>query len=201
MTFLQGYLYGLALIIFIGPVFFTLLQSTLERGLRSGLAVALGIFASDILCVLLLFGFGVSDFFTNPDNKLLIGVGGAVILIGLGLRYALKPVLKDPEKIKFKTSDYLNFFVKGFLVNFINPFVFVVWMGLIALAGNHTTTATGQMIFLAGTLLGILTTDSFKAIFASKIKNILQPRYVETTYRVIGLALIFLGVRMLVLVI
>ena len=202
MAFIEGYLTGLALIIFIGPVFFTLLQSTLEHGLKSGLSVALGIFSSDILCVLLLFGFGATDFFTNPDNELLIGVGGAIILIGLGVSYAVKPVLKTTkEKLELKSSSLFNFFMKGFLVNFINPFVFVVWMGLIAFASNKQPSISGQIVFLTGILLGILTQDSVKAAMANYIKNFLEPRFLRITYRVIGISLIFFGVRMLVLVV
>ncbi|MDX2249251.1 MAG: LysE family transporter [Bacteroidia bacterium] len=197
MTFLQGYFYGLALIIFIGPVFFTLLQSTLEHGLKSGLAVALGIFFSDILCVLLLLGFGISSFFTNPGNEMFIGIGGAVLLIGLGCRYALKPVLSQADKIRVKTSDYLHFFIKGFLINFINPFVFAVWMGLIALADNHTAGNSDKLIFLAGILMGVLTTDSIKALFANRIKTLFQPEFLKLTYRVIGVVLILFGFRIL----
>ncbi|MEZ4826934.1 MAG: LysE family transporter [Bacteroidia bacterium] len=198
MTFLQGYFYGLALIIFIGPVFFTLLQSTLEHGLKSGLSVALGIFFSDVLCVLLLFGFGVSSFFTNPGNEMIIGIAGSIILIGLGLRYAIRPVLSRAEKIRFKTADYLHFFIKGFLVNLINPFVFAVWMGLIALAGNHTSDTGSQLIFLSGTLLGIFSADSTKVLFANHLKDLFKPGFLETTYRVIGVVLILFGVRILV---
>ncbi|MEZ4772783.1 MAG: LysE family transporter [Bacteroidia bacterium] len=198
MTFLQGFIYGLALIIFIGPVFFTLLHSTLEHGLKSGLAVALGIFLSDALCVLLLFGFGISSFFTNPGNEMLIGIAGAIILIGLGLRYAVRPVLNQAEKIRIKTFDYLHFFIKGFLVNFINPFVFAVWMGLIAFAGTHTPDSSSQLVFLGGTLLGILTTDSLKVIFANRLKDLFQPGFLKATYRVIGLVLILFGVRILI---
>lgn len=201
MTFIEGYLTGLALIIFIGPVFFTLIQSTLEYGVKSGLSVALGIFFSDVICVLLLYGFGASDFFTNPDNKLLLGIIGAIILIGLGLKYALRPVLNTEVDLSLKTADYLKFFTKGFLVNFVNPFVFVVWMGIIGFASNSHPGHMGLSIYLAGTLLGILTTDSFKAIFAHKIKGLLQPVWLERTYRVIGIALILFGVRMLFLVI
>lgn len=202
MAFFEGYLTGLALIIFIGPVFFTLLQSTLEHGLKSGLSVALGIFSSDVLCVLLLFGFGASDFFTNPNNELLIGVGGAIILIGLGVSYAVKPVLKSThKKMELKTPPgFMSFFVKGFLINFVNPFVFVVWMGLIAIASKNQPSVSGQGIFLMGTLLGILTSDSIKASLANYIKDLLQPKFLAVAYRVIGVTLIIFGVRMLFMV-
>lgn len=43
MAILEGYLIGLWMIVFIGPVFFTLIQSTLHYGVRLGLSVAFGI--------------------------------------------------------------------------------------------------------------------------------------------------------------
>jgi threonine/homoserine/homoserine lactone efflux protein len=58
MALLHGYIYGLTFLIILGPVFFTLLNSTLQYGFRSGFSVALGIFSSDLVCVGLLFGLG-----------------------------------------------------------------------------------------------------------------------------------------------
>ena len=55
MEFLQGYLLGLSMIVFIGPVFFLLIRISLEFGTSAGVWVAIGIIISDILCVILSF--------------------------------------------------------------------------------------------------------------------------------------------------
>ncbi|MBI3234781.1 MAG: LysE family transporter [Bacteroidetes bacterium] len=84
MAFLEGFLMGLGTIIFMGPVFFTLLQTTLQRGVKDGLSVALGIIASDILIVTL-FYIGFIDYFRQPNVQFWFAIIGSVILLGLGL--------------------------------------------------------------------------------------------------------------------
>jgi len=55
MIFLEGLIIGIGMILFVGPVFFTMLQVTLMRGFWAGFFVALGIIISDIACLLLCF--------------------------------------------------------------------------------------------------------------------------------------------------
>ncbi|RMG61561.1 MAG: LysE family translocator [Bacteroidetes bacterium] len=201
MAFLEGYLtgLGLALILSFGPVFFTLLHGSLEYGFRSGLAVALGIFLGDATCLILLMAFGVSDIVTDPEYQVYLGVGGAVVLIFLGVRYLTKPYLGDEEDKAphLKRGHYFSFALKGFLVNFINPFVFVVWLGIMGLAGARYLPGQGMSLFLIGTLAAILSTDVLKALFAHRIKPLLKPHWITLTFRGIGIALILFGVRIL----
>ena len=122
MIFLEGYLVGLGLILLIGPVFFTLLQSTLQYDYKSGLAVALGIFVSDVICVLLC-SLGVAPLLEQSHNQLIFSCLGAIMLFGFGLTFLLKPVLDFKTTLKLKATDYVSFFAKGFLVNFVNQVI------------------------------------------------------------------------------
>ncbi len=201
MVFLQGYLVGLSLIIFLGPVFFTLLESTLQSGFWSGFAVAMGIFISDVVAVLLL-GFGAAGFFENPENQFGLAIAGAAILIGLGIRYIVKPAVgATTSRFQVRGASYYTYFLKGFLVNFVNPFVFLVWLGIIGIATAHHGAGFSLAVFLSGVLLGILSTDTLKVALAQYIKSLLQPRFMTVAYRVIGVILLVFGLRMLILAI
>ncbi|MBQ0740572.1 LysE family transporter, partial [Aquimarina celericrescens] len=68
MYLLEGYAIGLGMIIFIGPVFFLLLHSSIQYGSKAGVAVALGIIFSDIVCVMLCY-FGLSSFILVPQHQ------------------------------------------------------------------------------------------------------------------------------------
>mgnify|MGYP003340062785 CR=1 FL=1 len=57
----KGVLAGLSMLLFIGPVFFTLLKSALQHGIKTGVSVAFGIFISDVICVNMLFKFKPSS--------------------------------------------------------------------------------------------------------------------------------------------
>ncbi len=196
MAFLEGYLIGLGLVVLIGPVLFTLLESTLQYGFKSGMAVTLGIFVSDVICVLLC-AFGAAPFFQNVNNQFYIGLIGAAILVSFGLRFLLKPPLDFGKDIRLKAADFLGFFTKGFIVNFVNPIVFLIWISIIGLASGKYGYNRELGFYMSGALLGILTTDTLKTIFAHQIKRILKPNIFRWIYKVIGILLFGSGLYML----
>ena len=196
MAFLQGYLIGLGLIVLIGPVFFVLLQTTLQYGRWPGLTVAFGIFVSDIIAVALCV-LGARAFFENQSNQKWIAWGGGLLLLAFGLKYLLKPTLPAMKEIKLSKLDYFGFFSKGFLINFVNPFVFLVWLGIIANAGKIYGYSQNLAFFLIGTLLAILTLDSLKALFADKLKGIMRPNVLKIIFRISGVLLILFAARLI----
>ena len=196
MAFLEGFLVGLGMVVFIGPVFFTLLKSALNYGFWAGMMVAFGIFVSDVVCVALC-SFGAIPFFKNEENQFYLAVGGALILFGLGLKYLLKPNVNVDEQVKLHAGHYTVYFTKGFLVNFVNPFVFLVWIGVIGLAQGKFGSGQDLWLFLGAALLGILFTDSLKVVFADKIKRLIQPKFLSRAYQIMGVALVVFGARLL----
>lgn len=197
MAFFEGLLVGFAFVVFIGPVFFTLLHSAIQFGYRSGVAVALGIFTSDIIIVSMCT-LGAAAFLKNPENQFWIALIGATFLIGLGLKYIISPQYKTKEKVDISSFRYIDFFVKGFLINFLNPFVYAVWIGIISKGSYSHGIEKGLFFYLAGTLIGILSTDLIKVFFAEKIKILFQPKSLIWILRVIGVGLIGFGVRLLI---
>lgn len=183
------------MIVFVGPVFFSLLKSTLESGTIAGLLVAFGIFISDVVCVALC-SLGAIPFFKNSDNQFWIAALGAIILLGMGIKYVIKPSLNTANKISLNTASYLSFFTQGFLVNFVNPFVFLVWIGVIGYGENEYGFSIDLAIFLSAALLGILTTDVSKVFLAQHLKKFIQPKTLKILYRSIGVILIAFGIRM-----
>ena len=195
-VFLDGFLVGLALIILIGPVFFTLLKTSLQHGVFAGSLVAFGIFVSDIIAVLLCV-FGASTYLKSDESKFYLALAGGVLLIAMGVRYFLKKKSAEEKTIALKTKHYAGFFTKGFLVNFINPFVFAVWIGIIKVAGDKHGFDKNLGIYLSGTLLAIFSTDMSKVFLSAKIKNILKPEILFLLYKIIGICLVLLGARFL----
>jgi threonine/homoserine/homoserine lactone efflux protein len=195
MAFLEGYALGLALVVLIGPVLFVLLGVTLENGRASGLAVAAGIFTSDIL-VVLISALGFAGILVDPVLTPWIGVLGGGLLVSLGVRYLVTP----PGAAGFPSSStaqgLLGAFVKGFLVNFVNPFVFAVWLGIIAFAGARYGIGTGLALFLTGSVLAVLTLDTLKVLLASRIKRLLGPKNLMWAFWGSGSLMCLFGVRL-----
>ena len=195
MAFLKGFVMGLGMTLLIGPVFFTLLKSTLQYGFRGGFLVAAGIFASDVTCVILC-SFGAIPFFKNTENQFWLAIGGSIILLALGLKYLFNPVLYTDSAVTFKSHHYPTFFAKGFLVNFVNPFVFLVWISLIGFGEMRFGISGGLAAFLSGVLSAIFLTDCLKVFFAHRIKGFIKPNILLPVYRVIGIVMIAFGIRL-----
>lgn len=197
---IEGLLIGLGMIVFIGPVFFTLLQSSLQHGFKAGFSVALGILISDVVCVVLCY-WGALAFFKDETNQFWLAIVGAVLLFVMGGKYILFPNLKTEYKFDFSNKYYLSFFTKGFAVNFINPFVFIVWVGIITYANETFDAVNHVYAYLAAALLGIFITDTLKAILADKLKRVIQPKFLLKAYKIMGVLLIGFAIRMIFFVI
>ncbi|MCB0480977.1 MAG: LysE family transporter [Flavobacteriales bacterium] len=195
MPFLEGFIIGLGTLVFIGPVFFTLIQASLQFGWKAGMSVALGVISGDLLCVIL-YLYGLDQFLKNPLFLNSFAIIGGLFLISLGLKHIIRPALMLEVQLA-KQMDLATSFIKGFAINFINPFVFMVWAGIVLLAKTKFENPTDSFVFLGACLLAIFLTDSLKSVFAFQIKNILSPIIIKTTFRLIGILMIGFGLRLL----
>lgn len=196
MAFGEGFLVGLGMVIFLGPVFFTLLKSSLQHGFWAGLSVATGIMLSDVIALLLCY-YGAASFFENPENQVWLALAGSIILLILGLGYLIKKKATKDSIGSIQAQDYPAYVTKGFLVNFINPFVFVVWIGLVGMGQTKFGAGQGFWVFGAGIIGGIYFQDITKVVFAHRISRFIRPDILSKAYRIIGVVLIVFAVRLL----
>jgi len=194
MPFLEGLGFGLATVILIGPVFFTLLKAALEQGARGGLLVALGIIASDLLIVLICLS-GPARVLQHWITGPWMAIAAGVLLAGLGFRYLIAPQVMPDTDGMHRGKRPFTVFASGFLVNFINPFVFAVWLGLVMHATGKFAAGKGVLFFLLGVLLGIFLTDLTKALLAPRLKPILSPVTLKRVHTIIGMALLGFSMR------
>ncbi len=81
---LNGILSGLLLAILIGPVFFALIQTSIQQGFRSGILLAVGVSLSDAFCAAVCF-LGFSQLNLNsPSFKESLAFLGGLLLIAFG---------------------------------------------------------------------------------------------------------------------
>jgi threonine/homoserine/homoserine lactone efflux protein len=195
--YLEGIVLGLPLMFLTGPVLLTLLQASIRSGQRSGLAVAIGIIVSDILCVILSY-FGVSQILTTGQSKQWVFVGGGVIVLVFGL-VSLFKTPKIPELPPPVTSKALaSFFAQGFLVNGVNPFVLLFWAGAMSGAiSRQGTSAQPIGWYIAGTLTVIFASDIIKALAAHRLKGYLTVRALTWINRIAGIGLVGFGVYLI----
>ncbi len=198
MPFIKGLLLGLGTALFLGPVFFTLIKNAVQFGQKAGVSTALGIIVSDIIVLYICF-FSTASLLESIKSEPIVKWVGAAILIALGLKYILRPVLfKSNGEEKIRKRDYLGYFTQGLLVNGVNPFVFVVWIGFITI-GRNNYQETNLYIFLVAILVGIFTTDLLKSFLAHKIKPYLKEKTLLIAYKTIGFILLGFSIRLILL--
>lgn len=193
----NGLLFGLLLCVLIGPVFFALIQNSIEKGFWSGFFMAIGIALSDSFYIVVTY-LGISQFVENPQfNMWLGGIGGVIMLI-FGIIYLFKPVpQKGLKQLHQEDTKWFQQILKGFLLNGINPFVLLFWLGIISKVSldfnyNNSQAVTFFIILIATVFL----VDVLKSYFATKLSQIVTPRFMKIMNRVVGVALVLFSLRL-----
>ena len=199
----NGILVGLALAILVGPILFSLIQRSIEQGVKAGLWVAFGIWISDVLFIIgIMFGVTrIAQMIESPLFEPLLGILGGFVLIGIGMAmFISKPVdnLKNSEGIEILSSQWRLWF-EGFLINTINPFSVIFWTGIITTRSVEMDLFSNSSYLFFGSVLGtIIFTDALKIFLAEKIRTYLQPHHILKMRKISGLALFIFGIAMMI---
>lgn len=193
----KGLLFGIILSFIVGPVFFALLQTSVEKGFKAGVYMALGVSMSDSMYIVLTFS-GISKISDNLQFKFFLGLTGALIMIGLGLVSILKPVpTKGLQTDPLKSNSYIRKIIKGFMLNSLNPFIFIFWFGIAGLVTIEMEYNFNQAsLFYIGVIAMVLTMDIIKSYMATKLRMIVTPHFMKIMNRGVGIVLILFGVRL-----
>jgi threonine/homoserine/homoserine lactone efflux protein len=199
---LQGILVGFTIAVMLGPAFFTLIQTSIHRGFKSGFFLALGIFLSDLTLVLLCY-LGASQVINAATNKLVLGIigGGIMIVFGLVTFNRKTQITEENETIEVKVPGPFTYIAKGYFLNFSNPFIWIFWLGVMGAASSNYDTDMDLIIFFTGTLSTVFLTDLFKSFVANKIKQRLNPNVMHWINRIVGISLVAFGVALILRVI
>ncbi len=198
----QGILLGFTLSFMVGPLLFAIVEAGLERGFRAGLAVAIGIWTSDVLYVLAVWrGLeAMTNLVAWPQFKVWAAFAGGGLLIAFGLGSLFKK--RHSEKHVFAPSStphtLTSYGLRGFLLNTINPFTVFFWIGIasgVVVPGNWNS---GQIFLFFGSMLGTLViTDVLKAYAAKRLREWLTPQHIRQAQQAIGVLLVIFGVVMI----
>ena len=174
-----------------------MLKNAIQFGRNAGIATALGIIVSDIIVIAICF-WATASLLESITTKPSMKVAGAAILLILGVRFVWKASALASEQVAVHKPNIIGYFIQGFLVNGVNPFVFVVWIGFISI-GKNSFTGNYLYLFLISILIGIFITDVLKSFLAPRIRPYLKPNYLKKAYQIIGFVLIGFSFRLLVM--
>ena len=174
----KGLLLGLILSISLGPVIFAILKQSITNGRRAGYIFVAGVSTSDI-GLLLIANIFTSIFLLVLDHKAFIAMAGAGFLLLLGLytlffkKIKIEYDEKGEEKV-FRKRDYLGIYISGFLMNTLNPSVFIFWFAWTAAIGASAAETNNpvqyKFLVFATCLVFLLLSDLIKVALASRLR-------------------------------
>ena len=197
--FFNGFKVGIVLAFLIGPVFFTIVQTSIERGFWKGVLVALGVSLSDVAYVAICY-FGLFQFLNEPKWRTTMAYVGGVILILFGLYHLLVKSRRAMQNVHAaaESTDF-KYFVKGFIINGITPMVLIFWIGTVSVATIDFGYQKGYELFwfFAALLATVLATDILKAYLAGKLRKLITQRFLLIVNVVVGICLLIFGIQLM----
>ena len=197
---LNGVLSGIVLAFLIGPVFFTILQTSIERGFGSGAMVALGVSLSDAFYISLTY-MGIYQLFDRGSFREYLAYFGGIVLLVFGIYYLFiksrRLIQYDPEQVRINNPWKLV--GKGFVINGLSPMVLIFWLGTVGLATTKLGYSTPQKAipFFASIVSTVFITDVIKAKLADKLRRLLTPTFIRRLNFVLGFVLLVFGLRLI----
>jgi len=199
---LNGLKLGIILAFLVGPVFFTIIQTSVEKGFWNGVIVSLGVSLSDILYVTICY-FGLVQFINEPGFRIYLAYAGGAILILFGLYHLFIKSRRNahPSLDVANEKKMYRYFIKGFIINGLSPMVLIFWIGTISIASIDFGYSKGFEFFLFfGVVLGtVLSTDILKAYLADKLRRLVTQRLMKIMNVIVGICLIIFGSRLILL--
>lgn len=196
---LHGILLGLLLSVLVGATFFVLIETSISRGGRIALAMAIGIILSDLFCIIVAYLMTSEFIHTILEFEYLEHIAG-LIFLAFGVRNVFFKkvrylhVSQLPNRI-----GYFRSFVKGIVFNLINPAVIAFWLGAIILVGSKYHYSRFETFMYFGATLGtIFCTDIIKIYFSRKLRRLFtNPTSLKRMHQIIGVLLIFFGIGLI----
>lgn len=194
----------LAVIVNMGPAFITLVQTSLHRGARSAAWFAIGVILNDAMVISLCILTSVQVVMRSQFEASLACIGAGIILLLFGIFTYRRKVKGREEMIEKRSQEIMKnandkpawfvFLGKGFVLNILNPFVWIFWFSAVAMvAGNMGGNKLSTIVFFAIVLGTTLAVELLKAWGASRLKKFLNPDRTALMNKIAGILLMLCG--------
>lgn len=194
---------GIFLSFLIGPVFFVLLETSAVKGFRAALLFDLGVVLADIFFIAIAY-FSSYRLIQTIKNDPAIFIFGGILMLTYGLisfiRLRKIRNIHDDEEIEIVLvkKNYLELFIKGFLLNFINVGVLLFWFLILITIGPKLELETSRMItFFSTVILTYLIVDIGKILLAKQLKHKMTPKNILSIKKTISFLLILFGLAIM----
>lgn len=177
-------------LVFIGPIFFLLIETSFSRGPKHAIALDVGVVLADILCI-------VAAYFASADIVYLIDKHPgfyritAMIIFVYGIYMMVtKTQMHIPNEDKFINQNYFKTFLNGFLFNLLNVGVILFWLVTVISVRNQYPDTSGFTLYLGIVIATYLLVDMIKIFLAKQFHYKLTQNLANAIRRGVGIILI-----------
>ncbi|SFB08607.1 Threonine/homoserine/homoserine lactone efflux protein [Flavobacterium swingsii] len=193
---------GIFLSFMIGPVFFVLLEISITKGFRAALIFDLGVILADVFFIGVAYLGSYRLIQSLKDDPALFIFGGIIMVTyGLISYFKLRKAHKaevEEEAVELIKKDYLNLFIKGFLLNFINIGVLGFWLLIIITFVPKMHMELSNVIwFFTTVIVTYIITDIGKILLSKQLRNKLTTENIIKIKKVSSILLIVFGIFLL----
>ncbi len=177
-------------LVFIGPIFFLLIETSFLRGPKSALALDLGVILADILCI-------VAAFYASNDIIHLIDkhpgfyrITALIILVYGIFMFISKTKMHLPGEKKLISQNYFKTFLNGFLLNLLNIGVLLFWLVTVITARKNYPEKPHFILYLGIVILTYFFIDLIKIYLAKMFHDKLTYKVANSIRRAVGAILV-----------
>lgn len=177
-------------LVFIGPIFFLLIETSFTRGPKHALALDFGVVTADFLCIVAAY-YASADLVDLIDKhpgfyritSLLILAYGIIMIV-------TRTKMKLPGEEKIIGQNYVKTFLNGFLLNLLNVGVILFWLVTVIGVRNQYPDTSNVILYLGIVIATYLGIDLAKIFLAKQFHYKLTQKLANKIRRVVGCILI-----------
>lgn len=177
-------------LIFVGPMFFLLIETSFTRGPKHALALDFGVVTADIVCIVLAY-YASKDIVHLIDTypgfyritALLVFIYGVVMML-------TRVKMHIPNEERLIAQNYLRTFLNGFLFNGLNIGVILFWLVTVISVRNQYPDPENFFLYISIVILTFLSIDFLKIKLAKQFHYMLTDKIANAVRKAVGVILI-----------
>jgi threonine/homoserine/homoserine lactone efflux protein len=193
---LQGIGAGILFSFLTGPVFFSMIKTSIEKGFKAGFSLAIGVVFSDIIFIILtLFSSQFLNY--NSIYTQYIGLIGGMFLFGVGLYYIFSKVEVNYNISEIPKIRKRGYMLKGFLMCLLSPSTLMFWImvgGIISVQLHYDMSE--KVVFFMIAMATQLCVDCLKTYYAAKLRNRIEEKSIQNLNKIAGVVILIFAIRL-----
>jgi len=177
-------------IVFIGPIFFLLIETSFSRGPKHAFTLDCGVVLADILCI-------VAAYYASGDLVEIIDkhpgfyrITALIVFIYAIYMMVSKTKMHLPGEDQLIGQNYFKTFINGFLFNILNIGVVLFWLVTVISVRNAYPETADFLLYMALVVGTYLVIDFFKIYLAKIFHEKLTQNFANRIRKTVGFILI-----------